>query len=94
MAQADDAVTLEDVFRLAKQLSPVDQVRLIERVAPEIERELSGEHGDIAAPVSPTARRKAMREQYLPKNDAPATERQAWRRISRAAAERRHAQRG
>jgi hypothetical protein len=48
MAQADDAVTLEDVFRLAKQLSPVDQVRLIERVAPEIERELSGEHPPAA----------------------------------------------
>lgn len=34
------AVTLEQVLKAAKQLSLVDKVRLIERVAPEIEREL------------------------------------------------------
>ena len=35
-------VTLERVVDLAKQLSPVDKVRLIEQVAPEVERELKG----------------------------------------------------
>lgn len=36
-----EVVTLEEVLDLAKQLSPLDKVRLIERVAPEIERELA-----------------------------------------------------
>jgi hypothetical protein len=31
MAQTDASVTLDDVFILAKKLSPLDQVRLIER---------------------------------------------------------------
>jgi hypothetical protein len=33
-------MTLEEVLNLVKQLSLVDKVRLIERVAPEIEKEL------------------------------------------------------
>ncbi len=33
-------VTLEEPLDLARQLSPVDRVRLIQRVAPDIEREL------------------------------------------------------
>ena len=33
-------MTLEEVFNLVKQLSLIDKVRLIERVAPEIKREL------------------------------------------------------
>lgn len=40
MAQTDGAVTLDEVLELAKQLSPVDKVRLIERVAPEVEHDL------------------------------------------------------
>ena len=46
MAQPDDAVTLEDVLKLARQLSPVDKVRLIERVAPQVERDLLNSPGD------------------------------------------------
>lgn len=46
MVQPDDAVTLEDVLKLAQQLSPVDKVRLIERVAPEIARDLSPRRED------------------------------------------------
>lgn len=34
------AVTLEQIVSLARQLPPVDKVRLIERIAPEIERAL------------------------------------------------------
>mgnify|MGYP001256889996 CR=1 FL=1 len=41
MAQTEEAMTLEEVMRLAKLLSPLDKVRLIERIAPDIERELS-----------------------------------------------------
>jgi hypothetical protein len=41
MAQARDAVTLDEVLELARRLSPVDKVRLIERVAPEVERDLT-----------------------------------------------------
>jgi hypothetical protein len=41
VAQIDDAVTLEEVVKLARQLSPLDQVRLIESVAPEVERALA-----------------------------------------------------
>jgi hypothetical protein len=38
-------------------------------------------------------RRTAMREQYLPENDAPADERASWKRITRASAERRFKER-
>ncbi|GAA6623082.1 hypothetical protein [Scytonema sp. NUACC26] len=34
-------VTLEEVLELAKQLSPLDKLRLIERVTPQIKRELT-----------------------------------------------------
>jgi len=33
-------MTLEEVLNLAKQLSPGDKIRLIERIAPEIEQEI------------------------------------------------------
>lgn len=45
MAQTHDPVTLEEVLRLARRLSPVDKVRLIERVAPEVERALAARQG-------------------------------------------------
>jgi hypothetical protein len=35
-----DIVTLERVLTLAKQLSPIDKVRLIEQVTPQLKREL------------------------------------------------------
>jgi hypothetical protein len=35
-----DTVTLDHVLKLAEQLSPLDKIRLIERVAPQLEREL------------------------------------------------------
>ncbi len=34
------AVALEEALALVRQLSPVDKARLIERIAPDIEREL------------------------------------------------------
>lgn len=41
MMASKTAVTLEEVLDLVKQLKLVDKVRLIERVAPQIERELA-----------------------------------------------------
>ena len=35
-----DTITLDYVLRLAEQLSPLDKVRLIEGVAPQLERDL------------------------------------------------------
>jgi hypothetical protein len=40
-------VTLEEALNLVKQLSPVDKARLIERIVPDIEREL------MATPPAP-----------------------------------------
>jgi hypothetical protein len=37
----DKTVTLEDALELIKQLSLIDKVRLIEQIAPQIERELT-----------------------------------------------------
>jgi hypothetical protein len=42
-------VTLNEVFSLAKKLSPRDKLRLIEHIAPEIERDLT--------PVTPEPRK-------------------------------------
>lgn len=36
----EQGITLETVLQMAQQLSPVDKIRLVERIAPEIEREL------------------------------------------------------
>jgi hypothetical protein len=33
-------ITLEQVISLARQLAPLEKVRLIERIAPEIERDM------------------------------------------------------
>ena len=37
----DNAVTFEEVLQSAKRLSLVDKVRLIEQIAPQIEREIT-----------------------------------------------------
>jgi hypothetical protein len=42
MAQPSAPVTLAEILVLVKKLSPINQVRLIEQVAPEIERALVG----------------------------------------------------
>lgn len=35
-----DTITLEQVITLARQLPPLEKIRLIERMAPEIERDM------------------------------------------------------
>jgi hypothetical protein len=42
MARTKRGATLDEVVELAKQLTPAEQARLIERVAPELARALSG----------------------------------------------------
>jgi len=37
------AATLEQVISLARQLPPVEKIRLIERMVPEIERDMLGQ---------------------------------------------------
>jgi len=37
------AATLEEVVSLARQLPPVEKIRLIERMVPEIERDMLGQ---------------------------------------------------
>ena len=37
---SETAVTLEQVVSLARRLSPVEKIRLIERIAPDIERDM------------------------------------------------------
>jgi hypothetical protein len=37
----DQTVTIEDALELIKQLSLIDKIRLIERIAPQIEHELT-----------------------------------------------------
>lgn len=39
-----NAVTLEEALTIVRRLSPVDKARLIERLAPDIERELRSVH--------------------------------------------------
>lgn len=41
MGQDEDVVTLDEVLRLARRLSPLEKRRLIQGIAPEIERDLT-----------------------------------------------------
>jgi hypothetical protein len=47
-----DSVTLEEVLNLAKQLSPLDRIRLIEQITPQLKRDL------VVVPSQP---RKSLR---------------------------------
>lgn len=61
----EKTVTLGEVLELVEQLSLVDKVRLIERVAPQIERELP----------APTSRpRKSLRGLWADLGSAPSAE--------------------
>ncbi len=46
-----EAVTLEVALAFVRQLSPVDKARLIERMVPDIERELSGARSTPRLPL-------------------------------------------
>ena len=47
-----DSLTLEEVLNLAKQLSPLNRIRLIEQIIPQLKRDL------VVAPSQP---RKSLR---------------------------------
>ncbi len=47
-----NSVTLEEVLNLAKQLSPLDRIRLIEQITPQLKRDF------VVAPSQP---RKSLR---------------------------------
>ena len=47
-----ESITLEEVVNLAKQLSPLDRIRLIEQITPHLKRDLI---------VSPSQPRKSLR---------------------------------
>lgn len=47
-----NSVTLEEVLASVRKLSPVDKARLIERIVPDIERQLKG---------TPSAPRRSLR---------------------------------
>ena len=47
-----DSVTFEEVLNLAKQLSPLDRIRLIEQITPQLKRDFV---------VSPPQPRKSLR---------------------------------
>jgi hypothetical protein len=72
MMASKTAVTLEEVLDLVKQLKLVDQVRLIERVAPQIERELA------QTPVHRKSLRGLWRGVDISESDIAEVRRQMW----------------
>lgn len=71
-------INLDYVLHLARQLSPVDKVRLIERIAPEIAQNL---------PVTTNAPRKSLRGLWqgieITPDDITAMRREMWRDFPR-----------
>src|SRR5689334_611731 len=51
MARTKRGATLDEVVELAKRLSPAEQARLIERVAPEVARALAAEGPAAGVPL-------------------------------------------
>lgn len=72
MMASKRAVTLEAVLNLVKQLKLVDKVRLIERVAPQIERELA------QIPVQRKSLRGLWRGVDISESDIAEVRRQMW----------------
>lgn len=75
MAQTQEDTTLADVLQRAQRLAPIDKVRLIERLAPEIER---------ALPQEPAAPKRSLHGIVKEFGPAPSAEeidearREAW----------------
>ncbi len=72
MMASKTAVTLEEVLNLVKQLKLVDKVRLIERVAPQIERELA------QIPLHRNSLRGLWRGVDISESDIAEVRRQMW----------------
>ncbi len=73
-----DRVTLEQVLNLAKQLSPIDKIRLIEQVTPQLKREL------VASQSTP---RKSLRGMWrgleITDDDIAQVRQQMWKNFPR-----------
>lgn len=68
-----DTPTLDDILKLAEQLSPVDKVRLIERVAPQVEAALQADRE-----LSRQSLRGLWRGVGLSADDIEDARREAW----------------
>ena len=64
-----DEVTFDQVFSLAQRLRPVDQVRLVARLAPKVEWML-----EQVEPTTPVQRRKPLRGLLADLGSAPSAE--------------------
>ncbi|MBD2773217.1 hypothetical protein [Iningainema tapete] len=69
----EKVVTLEEALELVKQLSLVDKVRLIEQVAPQIERELTN-----AQPQPRKSLRGLWRGSNITESDIAEARQQMW----------------
>ena len=69
-----NSVTLEEVLASVRKLSPVDKARLIERIVPDIERELQG-----ARPTSRKSLRGLWRGLDITEEDIAEARREMWR---------------
>lgn len=75
-----NAVTLNDVLQLVRQLSVQDKVRLIERVAPQIERDLQ----TGSAPLSAPTLRGLWKGLHISEDDLAAARREMWQDFPRS----------
>jgi hypothetical protein len=77
----EDAASFEKALALVQQLSPVDKVRLIERIVPDIEREL-----EVARPVPRKSLRGLWSGLGITKDEIDQARREMWgtfpRRVS------------
>ena len=69
----DSSVTLEEVLASVRQLSPVDKARLIERIVPDIERELKS-----ARPAERESLRGLWRGLDITEEDIAEARREMW----------------
>ena len=74
----EKVVTLEEALVLVKQLSLVDKVRLIEQVAPQIERELT-----TAQPKPRKSLRGLWRGSDITESDIAEVRQQMWEKVPR-----------
>jgi hypothetical protein len=63
MTTTSDIITLDQVLNLAKRLPPIDQVRLIERLTPQIEHALEQAISTTQAPNDAWERMAQLREE-------------------------------
>jgi len=72
------SVTLEEALDLVKQLSPLDKARLIERIVPDIERELKA-----ARPTSRKSLRGLWRGLDITEEEIAEARREMWSNFPR-----------